>query len=189
MHFIKGITCNQFVHKAFPSPARDFIFSLIINPSYALHVNTEKYALRETRQQDYTSQFTPDIRYIKGSDNIVADTLSRSTIQSIDLEDLTFELIADEQQKDATLDKVKDGTSLQLKEHLVPFGTKKILCDVGTGYSIPYISPSLRKRLLIHFYSLSHHGRRATTNLISNRFVWPNINTDIKKLDSNLLEL
>ena len=52
----------------------------------------------------------------------------------IGLENLTFEVIADEQQKDATLDKVKVDTSLQLKKHSVPFGTQKILCNVRTGY-------------------------------------------------------
>ena len=94
---------------------RDFTVFTDHKPlTYALHVNTEKYTPRDTRQLYYISQFTSDIRYIKGSDNIVADTLSRSTIQSIDLENLTFEVIADEQQKDATLDKVKadtEGTS------------------------------------------------------------------------------
>ena len=83
--------------------------------TYALHVNTKKYTPRDTRQLDYILQFTSDIRFIKGSDNIVTDTLSSSTIQSIDSVDLTFELIADEQRKDATLDKFND-TSLQLKE-------------------------------------------------------------------------
>ena len=148
--------------------------------TYALHVNTEKYTPRDTRQLDYISQFTSDIRYIKGSDNIVADTLSRSTIQSIDSENLTFELIAKEQGKDATLENLKKDTSLQLKEYPVPFGTETILCDVKTGHSRPYIPPSLRRRVFTHFHSLSHPGRRATTKLIVNRFVWPNMHTDIK---------
>ena len=73
----------------------------------------------------------------------MADTLSRSTIQTI----------ADEQQKDVTLDKVKEDTSLQLKEHPVLFGTQIIICDVGTGYSRPYIPPPLSKGLFTHFYS------------------------------------
>ena len=109
----------------------------------------------------------------------MADTLSRSTVQSIDSVNLTFELIADEQRKDATLDKLND-TSLQLKEHPVPFGTKTILCNVKTDHSRPYISPSQRKSLFPHFHNLSHPGHRATTELISNRFVWPNMHTDIK---------
>ena len=169
---------------------RDFTVFTDHKPlTYALHVNTEKYTPRDTRQLDYISQFTSDIRYIKRSDNIVADTLLRSTIQSIDSVNLTFELIADEQRKDATLEKLND-TSLQLKEHPVPFGTKTILCDVKTGHSKPYIPSLLRKKLFTHLHNLSNPGHRATTKLISNRFVWPNMHTDIKKkLDSNLLEL
>lgn len=54
----------------------------------------------------------------------MADTLLCSTIQSINSETTTFDLIADEQQKDATLDKVREDISLQLKEHPIPFGTK-----------------------------------------------------------------
>ena len=75
----------------------------------------------------------------------MADTLSRSTMQSIVLENLTFKLIANEQQNDATLNKVKDDTSLQPKEQPLSFGTKTILFDVGTGYSRQYIPSSLRK--------------------------------------------
>lgn len=132
--------------------------------TYALHVNTDKYTPRDTRQLDYISQFTSDIRYIKGSDNIVADTLSRSTIQSIDSETLTFDLIADEQKEDTTLYKIKEDTSLQLKEHSVPFGTKTLLCDVGTGYSRPYIPPSLRKKIFLHFHNLSHPDTEQPTS-------------------------
>ena len=58
---------------------------------------------------------------------------------------------------------------------------------VDTGAQISVIPPdpkkkppSLRKRLFTHFHNLSHPGRRATTKLISNRFVWPNMHTDIK---------
>ena len=144
---------------------RDFTVFTDHKPlTYALHVNTEKYTSRDTRQLDYISQFTSDIQYIKGSDNIVADTFSRSTIQSVDSVDLTFELIVDEKRKDATLDKL-NHTSLQLKEHPVPFETKTILCDAKTGYSRPYIPPSLRKRLFTHFHNLSHPGRRETTKI------------------------
>ena len=160
---------------------RDFTVFTDHKPlTYALHVNTEKYTPRDTRQLDYISQFTSDIWYMKGSENIVADTLSRSTIQSIDSVNLTFELIADEQRKDATLHKSND-TSRQLKEHPVPFGTRTILCDVKIDHSRPYIPPSLRKSLFTHFHNLSHPGGLSTTKLISNRFVWPNMHTDIKK--------
>ena len=129
---------------------RDFTVFTDHKPlTYALHVNTEKYTPRDTRQLDYISQFTSDIQYIKGSDNIVADTLSRSTIQSIDSVDLTFELIVDEQRKDAILDKLND-TSLHLKEHPVSFGTKTILCDIDRLLKTLYTTIT-KKRVIYTF--------------------------------------
>ena len=50
----------------------------------------------------------------------MAGTLSRFTIQSIDSVNLTFKFIADEQRKDATMNKLND-TSLQLKEYTFVF--------------------------------------------------------------------
>lgn len=135
--------------------------------TYALHAKTDTYTPRNT-----TFQFTLDIRYIKGSNNIVADTLSCSMIQSIESKPLNFDLIAKEQQKDTTWDTVKQNTSLQLKEHHVPFSTKTLLHDISTGYSRPYVLPSM--------HNFSHSGCRATAKLISDRFVWPNMCGDIK---------
>lgn len=53
----------------------------------------------------------------------MADTFSCSVIHSVNSETLNLDLIADKQLKDDLLDKVKEGTSLQLKEHPVPFST------------------------------------------------------------------
>ena len=98
---------------------RDFTVFTDHKPlTYALYVDTEKYMPRDTRQLDYISQFTSDIQYIKGSDNIVVDTLSCSTIQSIDSVDLNFELIANEQRKDATLDKLNDTSRRNIPFYL-----------------------------------------------------------------------
>lgn len=41
------------------------------------------HTARELRQLAYISEFTTDIRYIKESDNVVADALLRSTINAI----------------------------------------------------------------------------------------------------------
>ena len=118
----KNTVCSQESYSQFTSPLG--IFDICLNdeillflqitthhPTYALHVNTDKYTPRDTRQLDYISQFTSDIRYIKGSDNIVADALSCSSIKSIDSETLTFYLTTNEQQADASLDKIEEDTS------------------------------------------------------------------------------
>ena len=45
--------------------------------TYALNTRSDRHSPRQARQLDYISQFTSTIRHIHGSDNVVADTLSR----------------------------------------------------------------------------------------------------------------
>lgn len=67
---------------------------------------SDKYTPKNIHQQDCIFQFTSDIRYIKGSDTIVAGILSRSTTHSVNYE--TFDLIINEQHRTDTLDNVKE---------------------------------------------------------------------------------
>ncbi|BHF62670.1 hypothetical protein SprV_0200565500 [Sparganum proliferum] len=50
--------------------------------TYALKAKPDRYSPREFRHLDYISQFTSDIRYVRGSDNVVADALSRPDINT-----------------------------------------------------------------------------------------------------------
>ena len=45
--------------------------------TYAFRQKLEKCSPRQFRYLDFTAQFTTDIRYVKGVENEVADTLSR----------------------------------------------------------------------------------------------------------------
>lgn len=49
---------------------------------YAFQQKLDKAAPRQIRQLDFSGQFTTDIRHISGSDNVVADALSRINILS-----------------------------------------------------------------------------------------------------------
>lgn len=63
--------------------ARDFCIFTDHKPlSNALASKTEKTP-RQSRHLDLISQFTSDIRYIKGTENKVADALSRPNIDAI----------------------------------------------------------------------------------------------------------
>ncbi|ROT62995.1 reverse transcriptase [Penaeus vannamei] len=48
--------------------------------TFGLHSRTRRQSPREERHLDYISQFTTDIRHIRGADNEAADALSRVTI-------------------------------------------------------------------------------------------------------------
>ncbi|XP_046976408.1 uncharacterized protein LOC124542510 [Vanessa cardui] len=81
--------------------AREFSVATDHKPlTFALSTNRDNCSPRQFRYLDYISQFTTDIRYIKGEQNVVADTLSR-------IEELTATLnyhsLAKEQEDDAEL--------------------------------------------------------------------------------------
>lgn len=71
---------------------------------------------------------------------------------------------------------------IYIKEHPISFEKKKLHCDVIINYSQLYISPLLRQRFLIHFYSLSHHGCHTAIKVINNHFVC----TLIKRQESDI---
>ena len=51
---------------------------------YALPGRPDKYSPRQVRHLDFIAQFTSDIRHIKGSNNAVADALSRMEVSALD---------------------------------------------------------------------------------------------------------
>ena len=57
----------------------------------------------------------------------------------------------------------------------------KIICDMSTGIPRPIVPSSYRRQVFDSLHSLSHPGIRATQRLITSRFVWPNINSDVRK--------
>ena len=56
-----------------------------------------------------------------------------------------------------------------------------IVCDVTTGAPRPFIPKQFRRKVFDSLYSLSHPGIRATQKLVTDRYVWPNINSDVRK--------
>ena len=52
---------------------------------------------------------------------------------------------------------------------------------MSTGVLRPYVPSELRHTVFDAFHSLSYPSIRATQSLITARYVWPNINSDILK--------
>jgi cleavage and polyadenylation specificity factor subunit 1 len=160
---------------------RDFIIFTDHKPLvYALHSSPDRHSPRESRHLDYISQFSSDIRYIKGDSNVVADTLSRPGVNIVKPKqpfNIT-ELVAYQHELNpAELSKYK---SLKLKSVSLQFDKGSILCDESTGNPRPLVPPSMRRNIFQHFHSISHPGKRATVKLIANRFVWPSMNKDVR---------
>ena len=72
-----------------------------------------------------------------------------------------------------------EPTSLKLKNFPVSF-SDKFYSDIITGNPRPYIPTSLRKNVFQHLHYLSNSSKRSTLRLICDRFIWPNVASDIK---------
>ena len=52
---------------------------------------------------------------------------------------------------------------------------------MSTGVPRPYVPQQFRKTVFDSLHTLSHPSIRATQRLITSRYVWPNINQDVRK--------
>ena len=159
--------------------------------THALSSSSSRYSPWETRHLDFISQFTSDIRHVHGKDNPVADALSCMEINALNapldpLPPLDYNLIAQAQQNDSDLSQLK-STSLHLQALPLPFSIGTILCDTTTAPPHPYIPAPFRRRVFDQFHNRSHPGIRATQCLITERFVWPGINRDIRQWTQSYL--
>ena len=149
--------------------------------THALASSSDRYSPRETRQLDYISQFTSDIRHIKGKDNPVADALSRLDINAVYTSSpIDFTLLAEAQQNDPEMVSLKSSSSLCLQDVPLPSNAGTILCDMSTSTPRPYVPLSHRRHIFDQLHNLSHPGIRASQKLITERFVWPSINKDVR---------
>ena len=161
--------------------------------TYSLTTNPNRYSPRQVRHLDFISQFTSDIRHVKGSDNPVADALSRIDVNSITefSPSINLQAIAQAQLNDTELAKIQSSsTSMKLTTIPVPYQgqTISLVCDTSTGTSRLYLPPSFRFIVFELLHSLSHPGIKASQRLITSSYVWPGIKSDIKKWTHSCLQ-
>jgi hypothetical protein len=149
--------------------------------TFAFAQKPEKCTPRQFRHLDFISQFTTDVRYVPGPENIPADTLSRiGSISSAG----DFRALSMVQENDAELQEFlrpDANTGLRLEKITIPGTNLTLYCDTTTGEPRPFVTPTLRRPVFNSLHNLSHPGIRATTKLVTDRFVWPNIKRDCRQ--------
>ena len=146
----------------------------------AIHRVSPPWTARQQRHLSFISEFTTDIRHTPGVDNVVADTLSRPPVVNAVLlppGPVSFEDMAVAQKSSYSVEELGYSKSLQLVSQ--PVGPHSLLGDVSTGTFRPLVPPDFRRPIFDHFHSLGHAGVRATRRLISSRYVWKYMATDI----------
>ena len=120
---------------------------------------------------------------MKGIDNPAADTLSGIGAKALQVTQppvLDFEEMAAAKQLDPDLLKLRTShASLTLKEVPLPMSDKSIVCDVSTGVSCPFFPSKFCRSVFDSLHSLSNPDIRAAQKLVTPRYVWPSINSDV----------
>ena len=201
--------------------------------TFALSRVTDPWTPRQCRQLAYIAEYTSDVRHIAGTDNVVADTLSRpptsdhrppvghlpsspvsttsdrvkvpsgspvalqgeselavpvssspadwitavaaaSTSPTVD-----FAAVAAHQLTCPSVAAARDNPSFQVQ--LVLMEGVRLWCDTSGGRIRPVLPEQDRRNVFTAIHTLSHTGVRATTRLVSSRFVWCKMATDIKE--------
>ncbi|GFX21985.1 transposon Tf2-8 polyprotein [Trichonephila clavipes] len=150
--------------------------------TFAFNKISDSYFSRQLRHLDFISQFSTNIRHVPGSDNSVADALSR--INGLNLSTTDLEDLADSQTKDEELKTLISSNDLFIKLKPLKMGNAlEIFCDDSREKVRPffYVPEELRFEVFRSLHNLSHPGIRATKRLIQDRFVWPSMLKDITK--------
>ena len=161
---------------------------------YALNTRPDRHSPQQARHLDYISQFTTDIRHVKGIDNAVADALSRMETNALSEEApqlVDFQAMADAQRSDSELTALMSSpSSTSLKLQVVPQPSTGItmVCDTSTGVASPFVPAAFRRTVFNSLHSLSHPGIRATQRLLIARYVWPGINADVRRWTQTCLQ-
>ncbi|GFX42214.1 transposon Ty3-I Gag-Pol polyprotein [Trichonephila clavipes] len=135
---------------------------------------------RQLRHLDFILQFSTDIRHVSGSDNSVADALSR--INALNLSTTDLQHLADSQIKDEELKTLISSYDLSIKLKLLKMGNAlEIFCDVSREKVQPYVPEEFRFEVFRSLHNLSHPGICAKKRLIQDRFVWPSMLKDAAK--------
>ena len=80
-----------------------------------------------------------------------------------------------------------DGDAAQLSRmkgfsfSFVMFPEIKLICDVSTGVPRPVFPKEFRRRVFHVIHNLSHAGMKATRRLLTRRWVWKGMQSDISR--------
>ena len=120
-----------------------------------------------------------DIAHVSGSENTVADALSRIEELATTID---FTALAQSQLKDNELQHyLHSEHGLRLKKVRVPDSNVDLYCDVSSPRVRPFVTENFRRAVFESIHQLSHPGIKATVKLITERYVWPSVNRDCRR--------
>ena len=110
-----------------------------------MSTKSERSSPRQARHLDFIAQFTTDIRFTNGTNNLVADALSRVELNHVESSssNIDLEAMASAQHNCEFLTHDTPHLSLSLQHFSLPHSPNNIICDVSTGQPRPVVPPHL----------------------------------------------
>jgi hypothetical protein len=159
-------------------------FGPIINPFTALSRVSAPISPRQQRHLMFISEFNVQLLYLPSLKNVVANFLSCPTPQTtgsvattMAAEPVDFEEMAAKQHRCPETQRLLGGTSLNLA--FCQTGAQYLAGDVSTGTFRTIVPLKFRKAIFDHFHNVAHPRRLASCRIISSRFVWHELSSDI----------
>ena len=156
---------------------------------YAFMQNPEKASPRQSRQLAYIAQFTTCIKHISGSDNVVADCLSRIDAFSLPL-DIPLKDLADLQKADEELQELLKTPRKDLSFKALQWGPDHttVFCEISGNSIRPYIPTPLRRSIFDRIHNVAHSGTGSTDRQIRSKYIWPGLHRDVAKWCKSCLD-
>ncbi|XP_037089476.1 uncharacterized protein LOC119109828 [Pollicipes pollicipes] len=161
--------------------------SLIVNTDhksliYAVGTCSARHSPRETHHLHFIVQFTTDVHFVRGQNNVAADALSRTvsmpSLPQPALDD--FSVMADAQREDPILAAFPQSQdSLTLRDAVLANG-HTFLTDKSTVASRSWVPSPLLRHVVRLLHILAHPDVPATTEVMTRRFVRPNMKRNIR---------
>jgi len=129
---------------------------------------------KQQRYFSFLTEYVAEMHYIRGEENIVADTLSRA-VNSVSADVFDLYAIAMNQSSDCEIEEYRE----RLKSFPLS-NSHEILCDVSTPYPRPFLTHNCRRAIFDQLHSISHPGYKATLKLIKSRYFWPDCHKTIQ---------
>lgn len=172
----------------------------------------DKKAITNARVQRWRwiiEEFAPQLQYIEGAKNVVADALSRLPFTTPEISEtdkvvvetfhvakppdrfyipITFKRIAKEQEKDPWIKRMKAETPERLSELVDDIGKRdgpeKVITILSpTDHRERVLVPKETRQPLLEWYHtmLVHPGETRLFNTLHQHYTWPEMHSDIKK--------
>ena len=152
---------------------------------------SDKWSPRQQRHLCFISEFTTDLRYVPGADNVVADALSRAPVdesrhianmESVFTGVIDYVDMAKQQAIDIGVQRLiaDANSSLKIVRCKLPDTHEQLIVDMSTGKPRPLLPGAWTRKIFDINHELAHVGARAMRRMICDRFVWSGMARDIR---------